>query len=134
MTKRVRTVEKTVILDDLLLSVVDEMMKHVFSEVGAKVIYDFLGDNSHLKREEIVEKPEVFSTALKELLKSGAPVIEKMILKNLYSRLQLEYAEKEGYGFSDYIRELKEKYGILNDGVVFRSKAFKPVGADRNER
>jgi hypothetical protein len=34
-----------------------------------------------------------------------------MILINLSSKLQLKYEEKEGYGFSDYIEELREKFG-----------------------
>jgi len=64
-----------------------------------------------LKREGIAEKPEVFSAGLERLLGSGAPVIEKLILKNLYVRLDLRFREKKGYEFSDYIRELEEKCG-----------------------
>ena len=48
---------------------------------------------------------------MERLLKSGAVLIEKMILINLSSQLQLKYEEKEGYEFSDYIRELREKFG-----------------------
>jgi len=98
-------------MDDLLLSAVDETMKQVFREAGVKVIYDYLGNNCHLKREEVVEKPEVFSAGLKRLLSSGAPVIEKMILKDMYSKLELKFEEKKSYEFSDYIRELREKCG-----------------------
>jgi len=111
VTNRLRTVEKTGSLDDLLLNVVDETMKQVFREAGARVIYDYLGNKCHLKREEIAEKPKVFSADLKKLLGSGAIVIEKMILKNLYGKLELEFEEKDGYEFSDYIYELKEKCG-----------------------
>jgi hypothetical protein len=96
-------------LDVLLLDVVDETLKHVFKEPGATVIYDYLRDQCHLKREEIAEKPEIFSAGLNRLLKSGAVLIEKMILINLSSRLQLKYEEKEGYEFSDYLRELKDR-------------------------
>jgi hypothetical protein len=103
--------KRTGSLDDLLLNVIDETLKHVFKEPGAKVIYDYLRDQCHLKREEIAEKPEVFSAGLERLLKSGAVLIEKMILINLSSQLQLKYEEKEGYEFSDYIRELREKFG-----------------------
>ena len=111
VTKQLRTVEKTGSLDDLLLSVVDETMKQVFREAGAKVIYNYIEDKCHLKREEIAEKPEVFSLGLERLLSSATPMMEKLILKNLYSKLELKFAEKKGYEFSDYIRELKEKCG-----------------------
>ena len=97
--------------DDLLLSVVDETMRQVFGDAGVKVIYDFLENNSHLNREEIAEKPEVFSAGLQRMLGSGAPVMEKLILKNLYRRLGLKFNEKKGYGFSDYIKELRKRWG-----------------------
>ena len=99
--------EKTGKLNDLLLSAVDETLKQVFKEAGAQVIYNFLGNRCHLKREEIAEKPEDFSADLKKLMVSAASVIEKMILENLYSKLELKYVEKEGYEFSDYLKELK---------------------------
>jgi len=106
MTKRLYAMET---LDDLLLKVVDETMKQVFKEKGAEAIYVFIENNSHLKREEIAEKTEVFSAGLERLLGSGATVIEKLILKKLYSKLELKIEEKKGYEFPDYIRKLKEK-------------------------
>jgi len=108
VTKRLRTVGKWEV-DNLLLSAVDETMRQVFKEEGAKVIYGYLENNSHLKREEIAEKPKVFSAGLERLLGSAAPVIEKLILKNLYSKLGLKFREKKDYEFSDYIKELEEK-------------------------
>jgi len=96
-------------LDNLLLKVVDKTMKQVFTETGTKVIYDFLENNSRLKREEIAKKPKIFSTGMKKLLGSGAPVIEKMILKDLYSKLELKLEEKDGYEFSDHIKELRKR-------------------------
>jgi len=95
--------------DDLLLDAVDEKLKEVFKEAGAEVIYKFLGNKCHLKREEIGEKTEDFSAGLKSLLGSAAPMIEKLVLKNLCSKLGLRFEEKEGYEFSGYIRELKGK-------------------------
>lgn len=99
-------------LDYLLPSAIDETLKQVFKEAGAQVIYSFIENKCHLKLEEIAEKPEDFSAGLERLLGSAAPVIEKMILKNLYSKLQLKYEEKEGYMFSDYIEELREKANV----------------------
>jgi hypothetical protein len=106
LTKRLYATET---LDNLLLKVVDKTMKQVFTETGTKVIYDFLKNNSRLKREEIAKKPKIFSTGIKKLMGSGAPVIEKMILKNLYSKLELKLEEKDGYEFSDHIKELRKR-------------------------
>lgn len=96
-------------LDDLLLEVLDETMSQVFKEPGTKAIYNFLENNAQLKREDIAEKPDVFSAALERLLGSGAPVIEKLILKNLHLKLGFKLEEKEGYEFSDYINELRKR-------------------------
>lgn len=98
-------------LDYLLLKVVDATMKHVFTEAGTEVIYSCLGNSTNLKREEIAEKPEVFSAGLERLLGSGAPVIEILILKNLYGKLGLKFEAKKGYEFSDYVKELRKRCG-----------------------
>jgi len=98
-------------LNDLFLSAVDETLKYVFKEAGAKVVYSLIENQFHLKREEIVEKPEDFCAGLERLLGSAAPVIEKLILENLYFKLRLEYEKKDGYGFSDYLKELRKKFG-----------------------
>ena len=96
-------------LADLLLSVVDETMRQVFRAEGAEVINSFIWNKCHLKKEEIAEKPEVFSAGLEMLLGSGASVIEDLILNNLYRELGLKFEEKEGYEFSDYVKELRKR-------------------------
>ena len=117
MTKRLYAMET---LDDLLLKVIDDTMREVFRETGTKVICDFLQNNFHLKREEIAEKPEVFSAGLERLMGSGAPVIKKLILKNLYSKLELKFEEKKDYEFSDYVKELRKRLdrgkGLTEEG------------------
>jgi len=97
-------------LDDVLLKAIDDTLKDVFKEAGTKVIYNYLESNPYLRLEEITEKPELFSDGLKKLLGSAAPMIEELILKNLYTQLESEYEDKEGYEFPCYIKELKEKY------------------------
>ena len=88
-------------------NVVDDTLKQVFKEDGAKVIYDFLENQAHLKLEEAVDKPELFSESLEKLMLSAAGIIEQHILKNMYSKLGLEFEEKPGYKFSDYITEFR---------------------------
>jgi len=96
-------------LGHLLLDAIDDELKRVFREEGVSVIYNFFENKCELKREMIVEKPEVFSAGLQRLLVSAAPILEKAILENLHSELGLKFEKKEGYEFSDYIRELKGK-------------------------
>ena len=107
-----RICERTGSFSDLLLNAVDDTLKEVFKEAGAKVIYNLLGNKCHMKREEIGKKPEDFSAGLERLLGSAAPMIEKSVLKNLCSKLRLEYEEKDGFGFLDYLRKLREKADV----------------------
>jgi hypothetical protein len=99
-------------LADLLLSAVNETVKQIFKEAGAEVIFSFIEKQCHLKLEEIVKKPEVFSAGLRRLTVSATSVIEKMILENLYSKLNLRFAVKDGYEFSDYIKELRRNKDV----------------------
>lgn len=101
--------KRTEEMDEMLFGATDETIRQIFGEVGAEFIRDFLESKCHLKMQEIAERPEVFSAGLKRILESGAIAIEKLILKNLYSRLSLKFECKKGYEFSDYIEELKEK-------------------------
>ena len=78
-------------------------------KLALELFYDCLENNFHLKREEIAVKLEAFSVELGGLLGSAAPVIEKLILENLFSGLELKFVEKKGYRFSDYVEELRKR-------------------------
>jgi hypothetical protein len=97
----------------LLPKIVDETLERAFKEDAAKIICAHIENNCNLKLEEIAEKPEVFSAGLEMLLGSGAPVIEKLILKNLYRKLRLKFEEKKSYEFSDYVKELRNKFACM---------------------
>jgi len=96
--------------EDLLIRVINKTLNQIFREEGANVIYSFLENKSHVKREDISGKTGAFSAGLRELLGSGAPVIEKLILKNVYHQLGLKFVQKKGHGFSDYLEELMERF------------------------
>lgn len=109
VSNRLNVVENRKELNIYFAEAVDDTLKQIFKEDGAKVIYEFLENHARLKLEEVADKPEVFSATLERLMVSAAHVIEKMILKNLYRRLGLKFEEKQGYEFPDYIRELREE-------------------------
>ena len=109
MSNRLDVVEKREDLNSYFAEVVDDTLKQIFKEDGAKVIYDFLENHASCRLEEVADRPEVFSATLERLMVSAAHVIERMILKNLYRRLGLKFEKKPGYDFSDYIRELREE-------------------------
>jgi len=94
-------------LNSYFADAVDDTLKQIFKEDGAKVIYEFLENHSRLKLEDVANKPELFSATLERLMVSAAHVIEQLILKNLYRRLGLIIEAKAGCEFPDYIRELR---------------------------
>jgi hypothetical protein len=96
-------------LADLAVRAVHETIGYIFKEAGAKVIFDFLEKTYKLKLEEIVEKPEVFAAGFERLTVSAAFLMERMILENLYSKLNLSFEVRDGYKFADYIEELRRK-------------------------
>jgi len=98
--------------EDPLLRVIDETLNQIFREEGVSIIYDFLERESQLKREDISSKTDVFSAGLMKLLGSGAPVIEKLILRNLCHQLELKFVQKKGHSFSDYAKELTERFYV----------------------
>jgi hypothetical protein len=110
VSRHLHAVEKIGRLDGLLPLVIDETIRQIFKEEGTKAIYDCLASSSLLKWEEIAQNPEVFSSGLEKLLGSAAPVVERLILKNLYLKLGLRFKEKKGCRFPDYVKELKEKH------------------------
>jgi len=82
-------------------------LKQVFGEEPAKIILQHAKKSA--KWEENPKRVEAFAEALREILGSGSVLIENLILKSLYSKLELKFEEKKGYGFSDYVKELREK-------------------------
>lgn len=101
-------VDKGKEFDRVFLDVVDEVFWQVFGETVSDTILLHLERHNGLSREEIPHNVEEFSSGLSELLGSGAHILERLVIKLLYSRFQLEYEEKEGYGFSDYVKELRK--------------------------
>lgn len=92
---------------NMLSTAIDETLNYVFKEAGAEAIYNFLEKKCQLHRNEISLRPGVFSKSLKMLLGSAAPVIESMIVENLYLKFGLEFEKKAGYEFVDYLVELR---------------------------
>jgi len=103
-------------VDDLLLETIDDVLKQVFGKKPAKILIQGMKKNYFLEWEEIPSKVEVFADGLGKILGSGAVIIEDLILESLHSELGLELKWKKGYGFSDYIKELRNKCGLTVEG------------------
>jgi len=93
----------------ILMETIDESMVQVFGKTSTGVIYDFIKENHDLRKEDIPENLEIFSSCLEKMFGFGATLLEKLVLKKLYTKLGLKYKEKEGHKFLDYIKELKSQ-------------------------
>ncbi|MCJ7456230.1 hypothetical protein MUP07_05725, partial [Candidatus Bathyarchaeota archaeon] len=60
-------------------------------EIVRATIYRRIEESHQIRREEIPDHLDTFYKALQELLGKGAEVLRRLIVKNLYSRLDLEF-------------------------------------------
>jgi len=88
----------------VLLETIDEVV--MFSQV---ILY-FLELTSQFKREEIAERPEVFSSELESLFGEGASIIENRIIERLCFKLGIKYEEIEGNDFRECVRRAFREY------------------------
>jgi len=95
--------------EDKISRIIDRVLKQVFGEEATCLIYRHLENNYSLKQGEIAEKIDVFAKGLEDFLRSGAYVIERKILEDIYSsygllrRLELERVQEE----CDFVSQMK---------------------------
>jgi hypothetical protein len=95
--------------EDKISKIIDKVLRQVFGEEAAVLIYRYLEDRYSVGRDEVAEKIEVFAVGLEEFLRSGAYVVERKILEDIYSnygllrRLELERVQDE----SDFVSQVK---------------------------
>jgi len=71
---------------DSVFQIVDNILKQVFGEKSTLLIYRYLETHYSLPKHEIGVKIDVFAEGLENFLSSGAPLIERKILQDIYSR------------------------------------------------
>jgi len=94
-----------------LLEAVDYALLTI-GETPRKAIYYHLEKGFKLQRDDIPDEADEFSQALSNIFGTGAKLIERLILKDLYSRLDLNFEEKTRFEFVDYVslaREVAER-------------------------
>jgi hypothetical protein len=90
----------------VLLQAVDDGLS-VPGDIVRTAIYQRLERSYRLRREEIPEKLEAFHRALEDLLGESAKVMEKLIAKNLYRRLGLNFTEHANWTVVDYVNHAR---------------------------
>jgi len=95
-------------------------------ESPRKAVYYHLGKRFQLSREEIPDDTDKFSDALNTIFGPGAEVIEKLIVKNLYNKLNLNFEEKTRFEIDEYINLARE--------IAKREQQRKSVGKRKRNR
>jgi len=98
-----------------LLGAVDHGLQ-VPGEIVRAAIYERIERSYRVRREEIPEKLETFHRALEDLLGAGAKVMERLIAKNLYSRLELNFTEHDRWTIVEYVNHARSEVNESRDG------------------
>ncbi len=107
-------------VENCVTDVIEKTLLSIFKDEGARVILGYVEKKYNLGCGDLINRCEVFSVGLNELLDSAGPVIEKIILKKLFEELRHPFLEKKTYCFSDYISDLiketeKKRFMTLRD-------------------
>jgi len=92
---------------EVLLQAIDDALL-VPGELVRAAIYSRVEKSYRIRREEIPEKLGLFHEALQQVLGASAMVMERMIAKNLYHRLDLNFSDHEHWTVLDYVDHAKK--------------------------
>ncbi len=93
--------------DDKVSEAIDKVLKKIFGREATLLIYEYLENRYSLRQNEIVEKINVFAEGLEEFLKSGAYIIEKKILEDVYSKQNPTSRLEFGESNNDFVSQMR---------------------------
>lgn len=76
----------------------------------SQVIFRFLELNAPFKKNEIMDKPEIFSNELRDLFGTSGVIIEEIIIGRLCSKIDMKYENNPDLKFEDYIKNALNDY------------------------
>ncbi|MEM4251413.1 MAG: hypothetical protein QW828_06235 [Candidatus Bathyarchaeia archaeon] len=83
----------------------------ILGEYASQAVRGHIESIHKVKYEEIPEKPEILHDVLESLFGSGSKAIERLIAKNLYQRLDIEFQERKEWTIVDYVEHAKKTMG-----------------------
>jgi len=95
--------------NDKVSKAIDDVLRKIFGDEATLLIYKYLENCYSLRRDEIGEKIDVFAEGLEKFLRSGAYIIERKILEDIYSsdgltrRIEFESRENK----HDFVSQMK---------------------------
>jgi hypothetical protein len=92
----------------LLLSAVEEGLSSL-GDSPKQAIFFHLETSFNVKKEHIPSNLTEFTKALEGIFGFGAPYLEKLIIKHLYEKLGLEFADEEQWNFLECVDKVKKQ-------------------------
>ena len=92
----------------LLLSAVEEGLSSL-GDSPRQAIFFHLETSFNVKKEHIPSNLTEFTKALEGIFGFGAPYLEKLIIKHLYEKLGLEFADEEKWNFLECVDKVKKQ-------------------------
>ena len=80
---------------------------NVLGEIVRQTIYERVEKDHELKRTEIPERVEAFHKALGSVLGVSAKTVERLIARNLYQRLGLNFTPRPEWTLVEYVDHAK---------------------------
>jgi len=97
--------------DSLLLESIDESVRGVLGEGPLQAMFYSLEKHLGLRREEIPRRLGDFERGLVDLFgRRSAPVIIRIIVRNLSRKLEIPYYQRSDCNFQTYVEECKRRY------------------------
>lgn len=93
----------------LLLSAVEEGLSSL-GDSPRQAIFFHLETSFNVKKEHIPSNLTEFTKALEGIFGFGAPYLEKLIIKHLYEKLGLEFADEEKWNFLECVDKVKKQF------------------------
>jgi len=102
-------------LDRLLVESLDEIFATLLGEIPKRTVYDVLAKNHAIAKNLIPERLNEFTVALETLFGDAASkTIVRVIVKRLYSKLELTYIERPDWRLPEYVNEAKSRMTLFN--------------------
>ena len=95
----------------LLLESIDDAIRGVLGDRPLEVMFPCLEKSFNVRREEIPDRLDDFQTALGKMFGKGAPVLARMIARNLCNKIGgCSFPERSDWSLKLYVENCKRRY------------------------
>ena len=92
--------------NEVLIEAIDSGLESI-GRTGRALIYQVLESKYHVKQNEIPSKLEDFFKCLDYLFGAGGRILQEIIVKNLYRKLELDFPKDDNRTLIAHVNSLK---------------------------